>query len=1082
VRVMRLYKPGFHLVHSLPPIHDALSESPLECPEASGGGDFTLSPFLLLPDSFGDIYVGEKFSAYIAVVNGYTDIPFHHVSLAVRLQSSTTVIDLADTRPDPNTSPGAMPSRTLSVNDSFDVVVQQTLTELGIHTLRVSVQYMLTPHSEPKTLRKFYRFNVLQPLVIQSSCVEVNGMPMVQCEVTNATKSAIYIDELEFVAMHKDSQFEPLVVDHKPPAAADDNQHNNVRLEDALIMLQTGESHAFAFRFTQYTDLSGRPPGYPQLKWCAGMGEFSVYRGEFTQMKTFSASFTQFSIANAGGGGGGTQQQQLQNQQVDSGVATAATGIGKGIKYTCMSKPISSFYVGEEQEVVIRLVNTTQRTMSIHLDCKHSSSSNSSKHNSSYTSHAADSHHVSDHAASHFAAYNPITMGGALSSSNSSSSGNIAGDGNSAEDLRPRLLSSGAPAGSTSFNTLSSALTAAASGGGVAGSSTTSSYSGYNKNNNSLTTSTLSASATAATAGGRSVMHSYYGLCFTGLTFTPLGMLEGGDFLDVTVKICAISAGLHVLPTFYVIDSLSGEKYSVSNVCHLLIVDNIECEEEEEEEEDDGKNGDGGLVSCRLPQNENEQQGIWESKQADQASVPLSMAVDPSAAASSSPPAAAAAVAVVAATTSESQQQRPSASPIPLNSAAAVSAVDMEEKEAQQTPITPPVVPEVFAPLDPSEAASFFESAAPILPPLPPSPSPPPPPPSAAAATAAAAAEQKPSVSGTSAVVVENNDSIRDTRIPAPTEQLFLTDTYLYHCTATLLLFRTTEAGSSEAKHGSHALVASRTVFHPQGGGQPSDVGTIKVSFADGSQLPFPVSFACKSRQWEGVVEHFGTPDEVFLTAWTQATAAAAAAAAMAAPIVGTLSLQLQMQVDEEVRRQSAVCHSAGHAMDAAMHRCGFLSQYHLKATKGYHFTDGPYVEYEITSNDTNNTNNTNSSSAVTPEVMNAMVPALNRVLQAIVAEGISTQVALLSRTAAAEQVCGAGEERQGGGSSGGGGSCDMNEYPEEVRVVTVAGYPCPCGGTHVASTLELEGCEVTKIKKKKSTLKVSYQIKGKPN
>lgn len=173
----------------------SLSDNAVEFSKA-GGPDFTMSPYLLLPDSFGDIYAGEKFSAYIAVVNGFAQVPFYQVTLAVRLQTSTTVIDLADIR----IHADASSSKTLSCNETFDMIVAQTLNELGIHTLRVSVQYLLTPTSEVKTLRKFYRFNVLQPLVIQSSYVELNGKPMVQCEVTNATKSPIYIDEVRLRA------------------------------------------------------------------------------------------------------------------------------------------------------------------------------------------------------------------------------------------------------------------------------------------------------------------------------------------------------------------------------------------------------------------------------------------------------------------------------------------------------------------------------------------------------------------------------------------------------------------------------------------------------------------------------------------------------------------------------------------------------------------------------------------------------------------------------------------------------------------------------------------------------------------
>ena len=73
----------------------------------------------------------------------------------------------------------------------------------GTHTLRVSVQYTLAPHSnDVKTLRKFYRFNVLQPLIVLSSFREIGHKPMVQCQVTNATKSPIYIDEVgQFVVI-----------------------------------------------------------------------------------------------------------------------------------------------------------------------------------------------------------------------------------------------------------------------------------------------------------------------------------------------------------------------------------------------------------------------------------------------------------------------------------------------------------------------------------------------------------------------------------------------------------------------------------------------------------------------------------------------------------------------------------------------------------------------------------------------------------------------------------------------------------------------------------------------------------------
>ena len=159
----------------------------------------SLSPFLLLPDSFGDIYSGEKFSAYIAVVNGHQNTSFFNVSLAVRLQTASSVVDLIDTRdacyPSGVNKPSSNP-RTLNFNESSDVIVQHVLNELGTHTLRVSVQYLASTSGEQKTLRKFYRFNVLQPMQVSSTMIEIKNMSMVQCHVTNATKTPLYIENV----------------------------------------------------------------------------------------------------------------------------------------------------------------------------------------------------------------------------------------------------------------------------------------------------------------------------------------------------------------------------------------------------------------------------------------------------------------------------------------------------------------------------------------------------------------------------------------------------------------------------------------------------------------------------------------------------------------------------------------------------------------------------------------------------------------------------------------------------------------------------------------------------------------------
>jgi len=53
-----------------------------------------------------------------------------------------------------------------------------------------------------------------------------------------------------------------------------------------------------------------------------------------------------------------------------------------------------------------------------------------------------------------------------------------------------------------------------------------------------------------------------------------------------------------------------------------------------------------------------------------------------------------------------------------------------------------------------------------------------------------------------------------------------------------------------------------------------------------------------------------------------------------------------------------------------------------------------------------------------------------------------------------------------------------MSDYGEgNIRVVTVAGWSSPCGGTHVKSTAELKerGWTITGIKSKKGAVRVKY-------
>lgn len=120
----------------------------------------------MLPDSFGTIHVGETFSAYLGVLNPSYDLPVRGLTVAVQLQTPSKRIALPSRLDD--TTSQSNNARDVDPGGGIDAIVSRRLEEVGQHILRVEVGYT---SNGPKTLRKFYRFNVAVPLNITESVV-----------------------------------------------------------------------------------------------------------------------------------------------------------------------------------------------------------------------------------------------------------------------------------------------------------------------------------------------------------------------------------------------------------------------------------------------------------------------------------------------------------------------------------------------------------------------------------------------------------------------------------------------------------------------------------------------------------------------------------------------------------------------------------------------------------------------------------------------------------------------------------------------------------------------------------------------
>ena len=190
---MRLSKPGLLSLSTSSSTIGALQS--LHAPErASIITDFPLTPHLLLPEAFGDIYVGEEFSAYVSVVNGATSADagygagdgYHSFAMSLHLLSPSATVELLDNRPaegvvaDPLGAHTTITPPLLAPGQRVDATVRTLLAELGMHTLRVTVLYRQAGQqgvlSEAKTMRKFYK---VCELACDSSLVAA-GRPAMQ--------------------------------------------------------------------------------------------------------------------------------------------------------------------------------------------------------------------------------------------------------------------------------------------------------------------------------------------------------------------------------------------------------------------------------------------------------------------------------------------------------------------------------------------------------------------------------------------------------------------------------------------------------------------------------------------------------------------------------------------------------------------------------------------------------------------------------------------------------------------------------------------------------------------------------------
>jgi alanyl-tRNA synthetase len=238
------------------------------------------------------------------------------------------------------------------------------------------------------------------------------------------------------------------------------------------------------------------------------------------------------------------------------------------------------------------------------------------------------------------------------------------------------------------------------------------------------------------------------------------------------------------------------------------------------------------------------------------------------------------------------------------------------------------------------------------------------------------------------------------------TTKLYLEDSYLKEAEAVVLRY------VLETKRSGY-LVLDRTIFHPRGGGQPSDTG--EVFSSNGSRFRIR-----KVMEVGGVLVHYGQVVEGEVPS-------------------GTVRLVLDWDQRYEVMRY----HTAGHVLDHAV-----LSSVggHLTSASAYHGPPEGYIEFE-------------------GDLGQLDLNELERIANEVVLEGRRVHALWVRREELPSVVKGAFNLSR------------LPDLPRYRVVVIEGINAIPCGGTHVSRTDEVGKVEVTSVDSSSGTTNVRYRV-----
>ncbi|KAN0034466.1 hypothetical protein ACTFIV_000979 [Dictyostelium citrinum] len=259
----------------------------------------------------GVIYLGEMFCCYISL-NNHSPYQVRNVFLKVELQTTSSRIPLLDSEQQsvPTFNPGF----------SSDFVVQREVKESGINILVCAVNYT-TPEGEQKKFRKYFKFQVLNPLVLKTRIHNLPNVVFLEACLENATQGSLFIESILFEPIEhfnsKDISFEnnldnsnnnnnknsldynssnidnsELKLNEKGIIENTDELLENIKLttSDNIVFLKQGCSRQYLFQITpkdieSVESKNSLPLGRLDITWRSYFGEIGRLKTAAIQRK-----------------------------------------------------------------------------------------------------------------------------------------------------------------------------------------------------------------------------------------------------------------------------------------------------------------------------------------------------------------------------------------------------------------------------------------------------------------------------------------------------------------------------------------------------------------------------------------------------------------------------------------------------------------------------------------------------------------------------------------------------------------------------------------------------------------------------